>query len=237
MQIVLAVARREFASYVNSPIAYLVVAVYIIVAGAMFFNAEFFAVGQADMRHLFESAPILFTFMVPFLTMRLLAEERAQGTLELLLTMPITDWQLVVGKFLASIGLIALILVLTSVFAFSVGTLGPLDKGATFAGFIGMFFLCCTYAAIGLMTSALTRTQLIAALIAMFIGLCLWLLGAYAPVFSPGVAPLVNALSPVSHFQNIARGVVDTRDVLYYASVIFGCLLVAQTALESRRWR
>src|SRR5262249_42619266 len=105
MQNIVAVAKREFASYFNSPIAYLVVTVYLILSGAFFFT-QLFLSGQAEMRQFFGMAPLLFFIITPFLTMRLLAEERAQGTLELLLTMPITDWQVVIGKFLASVGLI-----------------------------------------------------------------------------------------------------------------------------------
>ena len=232
----LAIARREFSSYFNSPIAYLVVSVYLILSGALFFT-ELFLNGQADMRGFFSLAPLLFFIITPFLTMRLLSEEKSQGTLELLLTMPVTDWQVVVGKYLASIGLICVLLLLTLAFPITVASLGPLDKGATVAGYIGMLLMCGTYAAIGLMASAFTKNQIVAALIALFIGFGLFIIGQMVQVMPHWIAPFCNAISIHTRFQNIARGVIDTRDVLYYASMIFGCLLVAQATLESRRWR
>jgi ABC-2 type transport system permease protein len=235
-QNVLAVARREFASYVNSPIAYMVVTVYFITAGWLFFT-ELFLGGQADLRSFFGLAPLLFALIMPFLTMRLFAEERAHGTLELLLTMPVTDWQVVLGKYLASIGLVAVLLALTLAFPLTVGFLGPIDKGATVAAYFGMVLMCGTYAAIGLMASAFTRNQIIAALIAFAIGFGLFILGQLVQVLPSWIAPFANAISIHSRFQNLARGVIDTRDVLYFLSMIGGCLLVAQSTLESRRWR
>ena len=126
MHNILAIAKREFVSYFNSPVAYLVVSVYIVLSGSLFFN-ELFLQGQADMRGFFGIAPLLLFIIVPFLTMRLLAEERAQGTLELLLTMPVTDWQVVLGKYLAAMGLLTVLTLLTTPFAISVSLLGPLD--------------------------------------------------------------------------------------------------------------
>jgi len=236
MQNIFAICKREFASYFNSPVAYLVVSVYIILSGSLFFN-ELFLQGQADMRGFFGIAPLLLFIIVPFLTMRLLAEERAQGTLELLLTMPVTDWQVVLGKYLAAMGLLTVLTLLTTPFAVSVSLLGPLDKGATVAAYIGMLLMCGAYAAIGLMASALTKSQIVAALVALFIGFGLYIFGSLMPILPPDLANLANALSINSRFQSIARGVLDTRDVLYFVTLSAGCLLVAQAGLESRRWR
>ncbi len=236
MQNIVAIARREFASYFSSPIAYLVVTIYIVLSGGLFFS-ELFLQGQADMRGFFGIAPLLLFIIVPFLTMRLLAEERAAGTLELLLSMPITDWQVVLGKYAATLGLLCVMTLLTTPFAISVALLGPLDKGATVAGYLGMLFMCGAYAAIGLMASAFTRNQIVAALVALFIGFGLFVLGALVPVLPPHLAAIANALSINARFQSIARGVIDTRDALYFVTLSAGCLLVAQSALESRRWR
>jgi ABC-2 type transport system permease protein len=236
MQNTLAIAKREFTSYFNSPIAYLVASVYLLLSGFLFFKSLFIG-GQADMREFFGLAPLMFFIITPFLTMRLLAEERAQGTLELLLAMPVTDWQVVAGKYLASVGLIAVMIGLTLAFPVSVSLIGPLDKGATVAGYIGMLLMCSAYAAIGLMASAFTKNQIVAALVAFFIGFGLFILGRMVPVLPLWLQPAVNAICIDVRFQNIARGVIDSRDVLYYASMIFGCLLIAQTTLESRRWR
>lgn len=236
MQNTLAVAKREFASYFNSPIAYLVVTVFLGLSGGLFFPGLFLN-QSADMRGFFELMPLLFFILTPFLTMRLFAEEKAQGTLELLLTMPVTDVQVVMGKYLASLGLILVAIAMTFPFAFTVAGLGPLDKGATAAAYVGLILMCATYAAIGLMTSAFTKNQIVAALISLMIGFGLFILSRLIPFLPPSIAPIVNAISIDVRFQNIARGVIDSRDVLYYLSMIFGCLLVAQTTLASRRWR
>jgi ABC-2 type transport system permease protein len=236
MQNTLAIAKREFSSYFNSPIAYLVVGVYLILSGSLFFTGLFLN-GMADMRAFFELSPMLFFIITPFLTMRLLAEERSQGTLELLLTMPVTDWEVVAGKFLASVGLVSVVIALTFPFAISVAFLGPLDKGATVAGYVGMLLMGMTYSAIGLMASAFTKNQIVAALVALFIGFGLFILGRLVPVMPHSLAPFINAICLDVRFQSIARGVIDTRDLIYFFSMTFGCLLVAQSTLESRRWR
>jgi ABC-2 type transport system permease protein len=236
MQNILAIAKREFASYFNSPIAYLVGSIYIILSGALFFNGLFLQ-GQAEMRGFFDQAPLLLFIIVPFLTMRLLAEERSQGTLELLLSMPVTDWQVVLGKYVASLGLLAVLTLLTAPFAISVASIGPIDKGAVLCGYLGMYLMAAAYAAIGLMTSAFTRNQIVAALIALFIGFSLFILTALMQILPPSFAGIINAVAIQTRFQSIARGVIDLRDLLYFLTISGGCLLIAQSALESRRWR
>jgi ABC-2 type transport system permease protein len=126
---------------------------------------------------------------------------------------------------------------LTVAFPITVSFLGPLDKGVTVASYFGALLMAGAFVAIGIMASAFTRSQIVAALVAFFIGFSLYLLGAIIGVIPPSLAPFAAGLSIGSHFMNIARGVIDLRDVLYYASVIFVCLMVAQTTLDSRRWR
>lgn len=236
MRNTLAVAKREFRSYVNSPIAYILVTMYIITAGYLFFR-QLFLTRQADMRPFFEYMPMLFALIVPFVTMRLVAEERREGTLELLLTLPLTDWQLIFGKFLAALGLMCTLLLLTTAFPITVAFLGPLDKGTTVAGYIGAILMSGAYVAIGLMASTFLRSQIAAALTAFFIGFALYLLGMMIPFVPPWAQPIAQGLSIGSHFMNIARGVIDSRDLVYYLSMIGGCLLITHTTLESRRWR
>ena len=236
MRNVFAIARRELASYFDSPIAYLVVSVYLILAGALFFNSVFLQ-GQADLRGFFQLAPLLLFIIVPFLTMRLLAEERAQGTLELLLTMPVTDWQVVLGKYLAAMGMLGTLILLTVTVPFSIAQIGPLDKGATVAAYVGLVLMSGAYAAVGLMASAFTRNQIVAALVALFIGFGLYILGQMSTVLPPDIARIASSLSIAGRFEAIERGVVDLRDVLYFVSLSGGCLLIAQASLESRRWR
>lgn len=231
-----AVARRELGAYFNSPIAYIVATLYLVLSGALYFP-ELFLGGQADLRGFFGLAPILFSILVPVLTMRLVAEEKSQGTLELLLTMPVTDWEVVLGKYFAAVGLIAIVILLTVPFALSVGSLGPLDKGATFAGYFGMLLMGATFAAIGLMCSAFSKHQIVAFIIAFSIGFPLVIIASMIQVMPHWLAPIVSAISMQTHFTNVARGVIDTRDLLYYLSMIGGSLVIAQASLESRRWR
>jgi gliding motility-associated transport system permease protein len=237
MRNTMAIAKREFASYINSPIPYILVTAYISIAGYLYFSQLFAMSRQADVRHFLELTPLLFCIIVPFVTMRLVAEERKEGTLELLLTMPITDWQVVIGKFMAAVGLMCVLLLLTLAFPLTVASLGPLDKGATVAGYLGCLLMAAAYVAIGVMASSFTRSQIVAALIAFFIGFGLFLLGQITGMLPPMLATIAGALGISSHFMNIARGVIDSRDVLYYLSIIYVCLLVAQTSLDSRRWR
>ena len=227
--------RRELAAYLDSPIAYVVVAAYLILSGALFFSTLFIQ-QQASMRGFFELAPLLLFLLTPLITMGLVAEERAKGTFELLLTLPVTDWQVVLGKWLAACGLI-LVLILASVpFALAVAWIGPLDKGATVTGYIGMLMMGSTYAAVGVMASSFTKNQIIAALVALFIGFLLFILGRLTPLAGPTLGAIVSGFSIDAHFQNAARGVLDSRDVIYYATMSGGCLLIGVTTLSSRRW-
>jgi ABC-2 type transport system permease protein len=236
MRNTLAIAKREFTSYFNSPIPFILVALFVAISGFFFFR-DLFLTRQADMRRFFELMPLLFCILVPLLTMRLVAEERREGTLELLLTMPITDWELVLGKFVAALGVMAVLLAVTLAFPITVTAIGPLDKGTTVAGYFGALLMAGAYTAIGVMASSFTRSQIVAAIVGFFIGFLLLIVGMVVSLVPPSLAPLFAALGVGTHFNNIARGVIDSRDVLYYVSMIFGCLLIAQTTLDSRRWR
>jgi ABC-2 type transport system permease protein len=232
------IARRELGAYFNSPIAYVVVAVFLLLSAVLFFPALFIQ-QQADLRELFNGfwTTLLVAVIGPLISMRLLAEERSNDTLEVLLTMPVTDWSVVLGKYLAAIGLFAFAMAMMAVFGVSVKLLGPLDLGPAFAGFLGLFLTASMYMAVGLMTSSFTKNQIVAALLGVAITGLLWLVGKVVPIFPPMVQPLLDWLGVDSHISNMARGVIDTRDLLYFASMIFSCLLITQASLESRRWR
>ena len=236
MRNTLAIAKREFSSYFNSPIPFILVGLFVAIASQLFFT-QLFVAQQADMRPFFELMPLLFCILVPLLTMRLLAEEKKEGTLELLLTMPISDWQLVVGKYLSVLGIIFVLLLVTLAVPLTVVSLGPLDKGATVATYFGAFLMGGAYAAIGLMASSLTRNQIVAAILGVLISLILFIVGMMVPMVPPSLGPIVSAIGITPHFNNIARGVIDSRDVLYFLSLFFVCLLIAQTSLDSRWWR
>lgn len=238
MKNILTIARRELGAYFNSPIAYVTVSVFLLLSAFLFFQALFIQ-QQADLRELFDGfwTTLLVAVVGPAITMRLLAEERSNDTLELLLTMPVTDWQVVIGKYVAALGLFAFLMAGMLVFAGTVAYLGPLDLGPAFAGFLGLFLVGATYMAVGMMTSAFTKNQIVAFILAVLVCLLLWLIGKVVQVMPPTLQPIVDWLGTDSHIGNMARGVIDTRDVFYFASIITSCLLVTQAALESRRWR
>jgi ABC-2 type transport system permease protein len=232
----LVISRREIRTYFNSPVAYIVVTVFSIITGYLFFT-QLFLEKQAELRGLFNIMPLLFMFMAPAITMRLLADEKSTGTLELLATMPVRDWEVVLGKYLAAMVLLCVTLGLTVAFAITVKTLGPLDRGPAIGGYIGMVLMGGAYVAIGVMTSAFTRNSIVAFIAAFAISFALYLIGRLTQFAPEGLRGLFAFLSIDSHFENISRGVIDSRDVVYYLSVICVSLLVATLSLESRRWR
>jgi len=232
----LVISRREIRTYFNSPVAYIVVTVFTILTGYLFFT-QLFLEKQADMRPFFNIMPLLFMFMVPAITMRLLADERASGTLELLITLPVRDWEVVVGKFLAAMALVCTALGLTLIFAITVRSLGPLDRGPAIGGYLGLVLMGGAYVAIGVMASSFTRNSIVSFIVAFAISFGLYLFGRLTQFLPQAWQSLVAFLSIDGHFENIGRGVIDTRDLIYYFSMIGVSLLVATLSLESRRWR
>ena len=232
----LVISRREIRTYFNSPVAYIVVAAFMVLTGYLFFT-QLFLEKQADMRGFFNIMPLMFMFVVPAITMRLLADEKSSGTLELLITMPVRDWEVVVGKFLAAMTLLCTAIGLTLVFALTVRALGPLDRGPAIGGYLGLVLMGGAYVSIGVMASSLTRNPIVSFIVAFVISFGLYLLGRLTQFLPQAWQGLVAYLSIDGHFENIGRGVIDSRDVIYYLSVISTCLLLATTSLESRRWR
>jgi ABC-2 type transport system permease protein len=234
MHNVLAITRREMKSYFDSPIAYIVMVSFLLVAGWMFFST-LFLMGRADMRGFFApslfSPAMLLVILAPAVTMRLLAEERKSGTLELLTTMPIRDSEVIVGKFLAAVGLIGSALSLTIVYGLTVSALGPLDWGPVLAGYLGMLLFSSALLSIGLLCSTLTDNQIVA-FIAGFISCAVLYFIFWLQFFVPqSLAPVVEFISTSSHLENMARGVVDSRDVLYFLTLICGALLLSVRGL------
>jgi ABC-2 type transport system permease protein len=239
MKTALAVASREFRAYFNSPIAFVFLAAFAGAAYFTFFTVNaFFARGQADLRGLFSSVPLLALLLVPALTMRLWAEEEKQGTLEVLLTLPAEDRELVAGKFLASWALLGVGLALTVPLPITVAALGDLDWGPVVGGYLGALLLGAAYLAIGQFVSALTENQILAFILALVLCLVLYGLGTEAVYgfFSDRTGALLRSLGTGSRFESIARGVIDLRDLLYYASVSFFFLALSVGALRAKRW-
>lgn len=236
MRNVLAIARRELSVYFYAPVAYVFVVVFLLISGYMFFT-ELFIGNQADLRPFFGLAPLIFCFFGPLITMRLFAEEKAQGTLEMLLALPVTDWEVILGKFFAAMGLVSVALLLTVPYALFVSAYGPLDKGPAIGGYVGLLLMAGGYVSVGLMTSVWTKDQNVASIVGFLLCFVLFLVGKLLSVVPLWIAPLLQAVSFDYHFQSISRGVLDSRDILYYLSLISICLVVAHTSLASRRWR
>ena len=236
MSAAMAITKRELRTYFNSPVAYIVVMVFMLLAGYLFWNTVLIE-KQAEMRGYFGLTPMLFTFIVPAMTMRLIAEEKGSGTLELLITMPVRDWEVVLGKFLAALGLLAVLLGLTLVYAFSLSRIGPVDNGPTYGGYFGLLLMGAAYVSIGVMASSLTRNQIVAFILAFGICFALYLFGRVVQIVPPALQPVVAFLAIDTHFESISRGVIDTRDVIYYLSVVAVSLVVATVSLDARRWK
>jgi ABC-2 type transport system permease protein len=232
----LVISRRELRTYFNSPVAYIVVTVFTIITGYLFFT-QLFLEKQADLRGFFNIMPLMFMFLAPAITMRLVADEKATGTLELLITMPVRDWQVVVGKFLAAMALLCTALALTMVFALTVRSLGPLDRGPAIGGYLGLVLMGGAFVSIGVMASAFTRNSIVAFIVSFAISFVLYLIGKVTQFVPQSLQGLTTFLSIDAHFDNISRGIIDSRDVIYYLSVMGVTLLLATLSLESRRWK
>lgn len=234
----LAIARREVSGYFDLPIAYVVLPAFLVLCGLYVFVLQpFFLVGRATLRPFFEFAPFIFTLFVPAITMRLLAEERRSGNLEVLLTWPVGDLSLVVGKFLGALALLGAALALTLPFPLAVAAIGDLDWGPVIGGYLGLLLLGGAYLAIGLVVSALTRNQIIAFIGGFALCFALYVAGKALPLVPPALAPWLEAVSFDLRFAGIARGVVDLRDVVFFLSVIGVGLGVCAEILTARRWR
>ena len=236
MRTVLAIYRRELASSFNSPLAYIVVPVFLVLVGlfALYLN-DIFATGLATMRVVFFWCAMFLLLLVPAVTMRLFAEEKRTGSLELLVTMPVTEAQVVLGKYLAALTLILVALLLTLGYPLVLGSMADLDWGPVMGGYLGLALLAAAYTAIGTAASSLTSNQIVAFLVAVSLCLIPYVVGLFLTAVPAGILPLVQYLSFDYHFTSLARGVVDTRNVVFNLSVAALFLHVAVFSLEQRR--
>lgn len=226
---------REFKAYFISPIAYIVISIFLLVIGWLFFST-FFLNGQANLTRFFMLLPITFAFIIPAVTMRLFSEEMNVGTYELLLTLPVTFRDVIVGKFLAAGAFVGMMLAPTLFYAIFTSFLGSLDWGPVIGGYIGALLLGAAFAAVGLLASAVTRNQVIAFIIGMTICFALTLLTDFLLWFLPDtMVKTFQYFSANFHFQNIAKGVVDTRDILYFLSLMFLALYGANLIMQEKK--
>lgn len=221
------VFRRELASYFATPVAYVFIVIFLILAGALtFYYGEFYERGRADLQPFFGFHPWLYLFLVPAIAMRLWAEERKSGTIELLLTLPITMWQAVFAKFLAAWAFVAIALALTFPIWFTVNYLGDPDNGVIVASYLGSLLMAGAFLAIGSCLSAATRNQVVAFILTVVICFLLLMagfplvLGFFQSFLPQGVVDAIAGLSLFSHFQAISKGVIDLRDLIYFGLTI-----------------
>jgi ABC-2 type transport system permease protein len=238
MENIIAISKREFRSYFNSPIAYIYIATFLIFVGWLFFR-PFFLFNQADMRPFFGILPWIYLFFVPVITMRLWAEEKKLGTIEILMTLPVKDYEVILGKFFASFLFLSVAVVLTFPLPLTVSLLGNADIGPIVGAYIGCLLMGAAYIAIGLFVSSLTENQIIAFIVGVSVTFVLLVIGTDMVLLTlpPTFAPLFSYLGLGTHFQNMAKGVIDSRDIFYYLSVIGLFLLLNARYIETRRWR
>lgn len=231
-------AKKELMSYFNSPIAYIFIAVFLVIGNWLFFNS-FFLYGQASMRSYFDLLPWMFLFLSPAITMRLWAEEKKSGTIEFLLTLPVTDWQVVLAKFFGSLVFLFITLLFSLTLPFTVASIGNLDWGPVIGGYIGALFLGGSYLALGLFISSLTKNQIIAFVLGLVSCFGVFVVGAnFALAGAPkSLQPIMQFIGLGGHFYNIAKGVIDSKDVVYYISFIFLFLWLNARVIESRGWK
>ncbi len=237
MRKVLSVLKRELASFFNSPVAYIVLTVFSLITAWMF-TSTFFLMNQSDLRGLFEVAPIVFVFFIPAITMGLIARERHAGTIELLFTLPVEDHHIVLGKFLAAMTLITAALSLTAVHFITLLLVGnKVDVGALLSGYLGLILLGGLYTSVGVWASSLTSNQISAFLIAFAVVFVFFILEKALVFFPVFMNAWLQYASVDYHFDNMARGVIDSRDVIYFVSGAATFLLLSVRVLETRKWR
>jgi len=231
-----AVSVRELRSYFLSPLAYVVIALFLALSGYLF--ALILANGrEASLRGLVQNISVLYLFIVPAISMRLLAEEQRTGTVELLLTNPVQEWEIVTGKFLASVMLVLVMLGLTLLFPLFLFIYGNPDRGPIITGYVGIFLQAAAFLSIGLWASSLTQNQIVAAIVSFALLLILWLSENLGQFLGGTIGSIISYTSVITHFQSFPQGVIQSNDVIYYLSLVLAGIVLSTLSLQSRRYR
>jgi ABC-2 type transport system permease protein len=242
MTTTLTIAKREFRSYFDSPLAYVVICLSLLLLGGWFFAGpvKFWQVDRATLQGMFEALPLgLVVLVVPVITMRLLAEEKRSGTLEMLITLPVKDSDVILGKYLGALGLVLAFLATTLAYPllmFKFWDLGTLDGGPVAAGYFGLVLFAAATVAIGLAVSSYMESQVIALFVTFIVLVGLWVVGDLGALVGGPVGSVLQALSFKEHFNSFPRGLVDTSDVVFFLSFTLLPLMLAFRSLESRKW-
>jgi ABC-2 type transport system permease protein len=242
----LSILKKEITSFFSSLIGYIVIGVFLIYLSLMMWvlpDTSIFEYSYATLDQLFDLSPLIFMFLVPAITMRSFAEEKQSGTIELLVTRPLSDVQIIVGKFLACVALLVFALLPTLIYYITIYTLGSpvgnIDSGATWGSYIGLILMGSSFVAMGIFASSLSRNQIISFVVAIF--LCFifyWLFDMVSrvPIFVGKIDDVIQMFGVEYHYRSLSRGVVDSRDVVYFLSVIVFFIAATKVSLESRKW-
>ncbi|HNY65040.1 MAG TPA: ABC transporter permease subunit [Deltaproteobacteria bacterium] len=226
--------KKEIQDYFITPIGYIVIGIFLLVTGWFFFTT-FFIYSEANLRNFFNLLPMTFSLVIPAITMRLFAEELHSGSYEMLLTLPVRLRDVVIGKFLACTVFVAIMLSPTLIYAISIAFIGHLDPGPVIGGYLGAILLGAAYSAVGVFASSITRNQIVACIVGMVICFGLTLFDKMVFFFPGQIVEVFTYLAAAAHFENISKGIIDTRDLLYFCSVTFVFLYTSNLVMQSRR--
>lgn len=245
----LTIAKREFRAYFDSPVAYVIICLSLMLVGVLFFldvpgfGAGFWKVDRASLERMFTILPVFLSlFVVPAITMRTMAEERRSGTLEMLITLPVKDSDVLIGKYMGALGLMLVLVVSTlayPLFLFKAPwDLGAIDMNPVWSGYLGLLLFSAASVAVGLLVSSLTSSQTISFFVTLALLISLWLVGIFADVQSlpEWFRDSVAYISTKTRLESFNRGLIDTRDIVYFLSITFMCLVFSFRALERRKW-
>ncbi len=234
MRSVFTITLREAKSFFQSPMAYIVIGLFLFITAILFFPT-FFIYDRAEMRGFFQMLPILFSFFLPAVTMRMLAEEVKSGTLETLITLPAEPSRIIAGKYLASLLFLTAMLAPTLIYLILIAPAGNLDMGPVVGGYIGALFLGAAYAAAGVFTSSLTNNQIIAFVLSLGLCLILTYVDKFMIFLPPVLVTFLQYFSAGYHFDTISKGILDSRSLIYFASLSLVFLIGAVRGVEARR--
>lgn len=232
------IAKRELSAFFSSLMAYILLIIFLGFSGLFtwFIGQDIFFIKQASLHAFFNIAYWTLFFFIPGITMRLFAEENRSGTIELLLTKPVSDWQVVLGKYTATLGLIIIALLLTLPYYITLSFIGPLDHGAAITGYLGLIFMSAAYISIGIFASSISTNQIVGYLLALMIGIFFQIIfGFVASGMSGFAGQLFNYLSLTTHYESMARGVIDSKDLIFFLSIIFLGLSLTISNLAKNR--
>lgn len=238
MKNTLVIAGKEFKSYLTSPMAYIIIGIYIAATGLFFGSSNLspLTYSETSIRGFLQIASVLTLLFAAVITMRLIAEERKLGTIELLLTAPVRDSEIIFGKYLGAMGIMLVMMILTCYFPILLFIFGDPDVGPILSGYLGLFLLSCAALAVGLFTSTITSNQIVAAVVAGGILFALWFMGSAASYLPAALEEVVGFFSLSSYFPDFMRGIIDTRGIIFYLSITALFIFLAIRSLENSRW-